>query len=83
MTAQQVYDVMDSLLFLMAAPNIIGLYLMAAEVRRDLRSYVTRLRHGQIPTAQQLAAMRARVADSGARQSACRFDDRVARATLK
>jgi hypothetical protein len=58
MTTQQVYDAIDSLFFLMAVPNIIGIYLMAPEVRRDLTSYVRRLKRGDIPTAEQLAASR-------------------------
>lgn len=58
MTTQQVYDVMDSLFFLMAVPNILGIYLMASEVRRDLTSYIHRLKRGEIPTAEQLAASR-------------------------
>jgi len=55
-TVQQVFDVMDSVYFLMAVPNIIGCYIMAGEVRKDLGSYLARLRAGDVPTAEQLAA---------------------------
>ncbi|GAB4144959.1 MAG: alanine/glycine:cation symporter family protein [Sphingomonadales bacterium] len=47
-TVAQVFDVMDSLFFLMAVPNIIGIYWMAGEVRRDLADYQGRLRAGAI-----------------------------------
>ncbi|RME64586.1 MAG: alanine:cation symporter family protein [Alphaproteobacteria bacterium] len=47
-TVRQVFDIMDSLFFLMAVPNIIGIYLMASEVRRDLRDYEHRLARGLI-----------------------------------
>lgn len=56
---RQVYDIMDSLFFLMAVPNIIGIYIMAGEIKRDLKSYVRRLRAGAIPTADELARARA------------------------
>jgi AGCS family alanine or glycine:cation symporter len=39
---------MSSLFFLMAIPNIIGIYLMAPELKADLKNYLTRLRNGQI-----------------------------------
>lgn len=47
-TAQQVYDLMDSMFFLMAIPNIIGIYLLAPELKRDLQSYLARVRSGEI-----------------------------------
>lgn len=43
-----VIDFSDSMLFAMAIPNIIGLYLMAPEVKRDLDSYWGRLKSGEI-----------------------------------
>lgn len=54
LTVQQVYDVMDSLFLLMAIPNIIGIYLMSGEIRRDVKDYFHRLKTGQIPTADEL-----------------------------
>lgn len=55
-TVQQVYDVMDSIFLLMAIPNIIGIYLMAGEIRRDTKDYFKRLKAGEIPTAEELEA---------------------------
>jgi len=53
MTVGQVIDVMDSFFFLMAVPNIIGIYLMAGEIKRDTFDYLARLRDGRIrPTAE-------------------------------
>ncbi len=45
---QTVYDLMDSMFFLMAIPNIIGIYLMAPELKRDLQSYLARIKSGEI-----------------------------------
>ncbi len=47
-SAQEVYDLMDSMFFLMAIPNIIGIYLMAPELKRDLQDYLARIRSGEI-----------------------------------
>ncbi|TNE61938.1 MAG: alanine:cation symporter family protein [Alphaproteobacteria bacterium] len=47
-TLDEVYSLMSSLFFLMAVPNIIGIYLMAPELRRDLKSYLARLKSGAI-----------------------------------
>ncbi|GAB4118954.1 MAG: alanine/glycine:cation symporter family protein [Rhodothalassiaceae bacterium] len=49
LTVGQVIDIMDSFFFLMAVPNIIGIYLMAGELRRDTRDYLARLKAGRIP----------------------------------
>lgn len=38
-----IVDITDSLFFLMAVPNILALYLLLPEVRRDLRDYRTKL----------------------------------------
>ena len=48
LTAAQVFDFIDSVFFLMAIPNIIGLYIMAPEIKVDLKSYLTRLKSGEI-----------------------------------
>lgn len=45
---QTVYDLMDSMFFLMAIPNIIGIYLMAPELKRDLKSYIARVKSGEV-----------------------------------
>ena len=43
-----VVDFTDAMFFAMAFPNIIGLYLFAPEIKRDLDSYFKRLRDGEI-----------------------------------
>lgn len=43
-----VISLMDSMFFLMAVPNIIGIYIMAPELKRDIRSYLDRLKSGEI-----------------------------------
>ncbi|NVJ99660.1 MAG: alanine:cation symporter family protein [Alphaproteobacteria bacterium] len=48
LTAGEVYSLMDSMFFLMAVPNVIGIYLLAPELKRDLKSYLSRLRTGEI-----------------------------------
>ncbi len=60
LTVTQVFDIMDSFFFLMAVPNILGIYLMAGEIKQDLKSYLTRLKAGRIPTRIQLEAERMR-----------------------
>ncbi len=44
----EVYSLMDSMFFLMAVPNVIGIYLMAPELKRDLKDYLARLKSGEI-----------------------------------
>ena len=39
-----VLDFADALIYVMALPNILGLYIMAPEIRRDLDAYWARLR---------------------------------------
>ncbi|RMF17018.1 MAG: alanine:cation symporter family protein [Alphaproteobacteria bacterium] len=58
LTVTQVFDIMDSFFFMMAVPNIVGIYLMAGELKRDLKGYLTRLKAGEIPTAAELAIER-------------------------
>jgi len=43
MTVQQVVDFIDSLVVLVTIPNVIGLYLLAPTIKRDLRDYLSRL----------------------------------------
>jgi AGCS family alanine or glycine:cation symporter len=38
----------DAIYFLMAVPNVIGMYLLAPVVKREMKSYFERLRSGQI-----------------------------------
>ncbi|MBV1900856.1 MAG: alanine:cation symporter family protein, partial [Kordiimonadaceae bacterium] len=45
---ETVYKLMDSMFFLMAVPNVIGIYLLAPELKRDLKSYLARLKNGDI-----------------------------------
>lgn len=48
LSMQQVFDIMDSIFFLMAVPNVIGLYIMAGELKVDLKDYLSRLKAGLI-----------------------------------
>jgi AGCS family alanine or glycine:cation symporter len=43
-----VIDFSDSMIFAMALANIVGLYIMASEVRQDLDSYWSRLKRGEL-----------------------------------
>ncbi|MDP5065032.1 MAG: alanine:cation symporter family protein, partial [Haliea sp.] len=45
-----VLDFADAMIFLIAVPNIIGLYLYAPEVKRDVADYMRRLRAGEVRT---------------------------------
>ena len=38
----------DALIFAMSIPNMIGLYLMAPEIRRDLKDFLLRIKTGEI-----------------------------------
>lgn len=48
LTATQVFDIIDSLFFMLAVPNVIGLYIMAPEIRKDMKDYIARLKSGEI-----------------------------------
>lgn len=48
MTLGSVTNFSDAMIFAMAFPNVIGLYIMSGEVRRDLLSYVRRIKSGEI-----------------------------------
>jgi AGCS family alanine or glycine:cation symporter len=48
MSLDQLVDFADAIYFLMAVPNIIGLYLLAPVVKREMDSYFARLRSGEI-----------------------------------
>lgn len=47
-SAKSVFDFGDAMIFAMAFPNVLGLYLMAPEVRRDLSDYMARVKSGAI-----------------------------------
>ena len=34
----------DAMIFIMALPNLIGLYILAPEVKKDLRAYMAKLK---------------------------------------
>lgn len=48
MNFDQLVDFADAIYFLMAVPNVIGLYLLAPVVKREMESYFARLKAGQI-----------------------------------
>ena len=48
MNLGSVIDFTDAMIFAMSFPNLVGLYLLAPGVKRDLDSYFDRLRQGQI-----------------------------------
>lgn len=48
-----VLDFADAMVFLIAVPNIIGLYLYAPEVKRDVADYMSRVRNGEVLTTDQ------------------------------
>lgn len=45
---KEVYDLMDSMFFLMAVPNILGIFLLAPVLKRDIKDYLDRLKSGEI-----------------------------------
>ncbi len=47
-SATQVFNFGDAMIFAMAFPNVLGLYLLAPEVRADLKSYFARIKSGEI-----------------------------------
>ena len=48
MTLTSVMDFADAMLLAMAFPNMVGLYILAPEVREMLRSYRARVASGEI-----------------------------------
>jgi AGCS family alanine or glycine:cation symporter len=44
-----VLDFSDAMVFLIAVPNILGLYLFAPEVKREIAQYIERVREGDVP----------------------------------
>jgi len=47
-SVKQVIDLVDSFLFLAVIPNIVGLYILAPMVKRDLEIYLDRIRSGEV-----------------------------------
>ncbi len=45
---QAVLDFSDAMVFLIAIPNILGLYLFAPEVKREVNDYMRRIRSGEV-----------------------------------
>lgn len=43
-----VLDFSDAMIFLIAIPNILGLYLFAPEVKRDLKDYIARIKADEV-----------------------------------
>lgn len=46
--AQQVFGFSDAMIFAMCFPNILGLYLLAPEVKKDLIEYFRKIKSGEI-----------------------------------
>lgn len=43
----RVINLIDSAFFLMAAPNVVALYLFAPEIRREIKGYIARMKSGE------------------------------------
>lgn len=48
MPLASIVDIADGLLFIMAIPNLIGVYLLMPVVKRELKRYLARLKSGEI-----------------------------------
>ena len=48
LAADAVVDLIDSLFFLMVLPNVVGLFLLAPVVRREVRDYLAGVKSGEI-----------------------------------
>jgi alanine or glycine:cation symporter, AGCS family len=47
-SAKQVFDLGDAMIFAMCFPNVLGLYFLAPEIKKDLASYFARVKSGEI-----------------------------------
>jgi len=47
-SSSSVFNFGDAMIFAMCFPNVLGLYFLAPEVRRDLKDYFARVRSGEI-----------------------------------
>jgi AGCS family alanine or glycine:cation symporter len=50
-----VLDFSDALVFVIALPNILGLYILAPIIKKELKSYQKRINNGDIPNHRQLS----------------------------
>ena len=56
MPLASIVDIADGLLFIMAIPNLIGVYLLMPVVKRELTSYLARVKSGEIARTDGTAA---------------------------
>jgi AGCS family alanine or glycine:cation symporter len=47
-SAQSVFDFGDAMIFAMCFPNVLGLFILAPEVKADLKDYLKRVKSGEI-----------------------------------
>jgi AGCS family alanine or glycine:cation symporter len=47
-SAKSVFGFGDAMIFAMCFPNVLGLYLLAPEVKSDLKDYLKRVKSGEI-----------------------------------
>jgi len=47
-SAKSVFDFGDAMIFAMCFPNVLGLYFLAPEVKKDLKDYLSRVKSGDI-----------------------------------
>ncbi len=47
-SAQSVFGFGDAMIFAMCFPNVLGLYFLAPEIRKDLKDYMARVKSGEI-----------------------------------
>ena len=43
-SVQQAFDIIDSFFIMLALPNLVGLYLMAPIIKRDMQDYLRQVR---------------------------------------
>jgi AGCS family alanine or glycine:cation symporter len=58
MNLSAIVDIADALLFIMAIPNLIGLYLLMPVVRREVNAYWAKLKAGQLPSNAEMESAR-------------------------
>lgn len=46
---EMIVNLSDMMLFAMAIPNLVGLYILSGEIRSEVKDYVTRLKTGKMP----------------------------------
>ncbi len=47
-SARSVFDFGDAMIFAMCFPNVLGLYILAPEIRKDLKTYMGKIKSGEI-----------------------------------